>query len=396
MNKPIYLDYAATTPVDPRVAALMAECLTQTGRFGNPASSTHVYGWEASQAVGKARKQVADLLGCLPAEVVWTSGATESNNLAIKGAFWGQSGKNHLITLSTEHKSVLDSCKFLRDTHGAQLTILKPQSNGRVDVAELEAAITPQTILISIMHVNNEIGVIQDLAAISAIAQRHGVLFHVDAAQSTGKLPIDLKAIPIDLLSLSAHKMYGPKGIGALFVRQAIASLIQPQIHGGGHERGLRSGTLATHQIVGLGEAARIAQDEMAQEGARLARLRDKLWAGLSTLPGVQRHGCSAHCSPHHLNIAFPPLAADTLLSALPGLALSSGSACNSASLSASPVLESLGVSQAVAQGALRISLGRFITEAEVDQVVIQFTEAVTTLQSKQAQSWQVKEAGQV
>lgn len=395
MNKPIYLDYAATTPVDPRVAALMAECLTQTGRFGNPASITHVYGWEASQAVGMARKQVADLLNCLPAEIIFTSGATESNNLAIKGAFFGQGDKNHLITLATEHKSVLDSCKFLRDTHGANLTILRPQSNGRVDLAELEAQITPQTVLISIMHVNNEIGVVQDLAAISATAQRHGVLFHVDAAQSAGKLPIDLKNIPIDLLSLSAHKMYGPKGIGALFVRQNIAHLIQPQMHGGGHERGLRSGTLATHQIVGFGEAARIAQAEMEQECIRLCHLRDKLWAGIASLPGATRHGCSTHCSPHHLNISFVPLAAESLISALPGLAISSGSACNSASLNASPVLESLGVPQVVAQGALRISLGRFTTEAEIDQVIAQFTEAVTTLQSKQAQNWHLKDAGQ-
>jgi len=391
MKRPIYLDYAATTPVDPRVAALMADCLLQTGRFGNPASSTHTYGWEASQAVGQARKQVADLLHCSPAEIIWTSGATESNNLAIKGAYLGQTGKNHnnhIIILATEHKSVLDTCKFLRDVHGARLSILKPQPNGQVNLAELEAQITPETCLISIMHVNNEIGVVQDLAAISAIAQRHGVLFHVDAAQSAGKLPIDLSLIPIDMLSLSAHKMYGPKGIGILFVRQALQRCIQPQIHGGGHERGLRSGTLATHQIVGLGEAARIAQHEMAHETSRLAQLRDKLWAGIGHLPGVHRHGCWQSCSPYHLNISFQPLSAELLLSSLTEIAISSGSACNSASLNASPVLESLGVPQAIAQGALRFSLGRFTTEAQIDQVIAHLIDKVTALQLAQAALW--------
>lgn len=388
MKPPIYLDYAATTPVDPRVAALMAECLTQTGRFGNPASSTHIYGWEAAQAVGKARKQVADLIGCLPAEVIWTSGATESNNLAIKGSYFGQTGKKHLITLASEHKSVLDTCKFLRDIHGAELTLLKPQSNGRVDLAQLEAEIRPETVLISIMHVNNETGVVQDIQAIGELAQRHGVLFHVDAAQSAGKLPINLGQLPVDLLSLSAHKMYGPKGIGALFVRQKIQANIQCQMHGGGHERGLRSGTLATHQIVGLGEAAVIAGQEMAQECQRLCRLRDKLWAGINLLPGVQRHGCTQACSSHHLNVSFPPLAAETLINALPEIAVSSGSACNSASLGASPVLESLGVPLAIAQSALRFSLGRFTTEADIDQVITLLTEKITELQSTHHGMW--------
>lgn len=388
MQRPIYLDYASTTPVDPRVASLMAEYLTQTGHFGNPASSTHVYGWEAAQAVEKARKHLAELLVCSPDEIIFTSGATESNNLAIKGAFEGALGKKHLITLGTEHKSILDSCQFLQAVHGARLSVLKPQASGRVDLAELEAAITPETCLISLMHVNNEIGVVQDLAQISAIARRHGVLFHVDAAQSVGKLPINLSEVPIDMLSLSAHKMYGPKGVGALFVRQAIAPLIQAQIHGGGHEHGLRAGTLATHQIVGLGEAARIAQDEMPQEQVRLRYLRDKLWAGIASIPGVRRHGCDIHCSPHHLSISFPLLAAETLVTALPELALSSSSACNSTSLNVSHVLESLGVPRAVAHGALRISLGRFTTEADIDQVVACLLSKVPALQASQGQLW--------
>lgn len=392
MSRPIYLDYAATTPLDPRVASVMADCLTLSGRFGNPASSTHVYGWEALQAVGKARKQVADLLNCSPAEIIWTSGATESNNLAIKGAFEGQTEKNHLITLTTEHKSVLDTCKFLEKSRGANLTLIKPQCTGRVDLAALEAAITDKTLLISIMHINNEIGVVQDLQAIADIAQRHGVLFHVDAAQSAGKLPIDLQAIPIDMLSMSAHKMYGPKGVGCLFIRQAVQPHIQPQIHGGGHERGLRSGTLATHQIVGLGEAARIAQEEMVQEIPRLSALRDKLWAGLAAITGVRRHGCTEACSPHHLNLSFATLPADLLINALPELAVSSGSACNSASLNGSPVLESLGVPMAEAKGALRISLGRFTTEAEVDQVLTRIVDAVTALQSSHASLWAQKD----
>lgn len=391
MERPIYLDYAATTPMDPRVAAAMAQCLTETGCFGNPGSSTHRYGWEASQAVGKARKQVADLLGCQPAEIIWTSGATESNNLAIKGAFEGQPDKNHIITLSTEHKAVLDTCKYLERAQGAKLTILNPRASGRVDLAELEAAITPQTLLISIMHVNNEVGVVQDLAAISAVAQRHRVLFHVDAVQGVGKLPIDLHIIPIDMLSLSAHKMYGPKGIGCLFVRKAVQPNICPQIHGGAQERGLRSGTLATHQIVGLGEAARIAQDEMAQETTRLAALRDKLWAGIADIPGVLRFGCTEHCSPHHLNVSFAPLAADMLVSALPELAFSSGSACNSASLKGSHVLESLGVAPAIAKGAMRISLGRFTTEAQINQVISLINQKITPLLASQSELWGVK-----
>jgi cysteine desulfurase len=396
MDKPIYLDYAATTPLDPRVAAVMADCLTQAGCFGNPASSTHVYGWEAQQAVRKARKHVADLLNCSLAEIIWTSGATESNNLAIKGAFFGQSGKNHLISLPSEHKSVLDSCKFLKDQQRAELTLLKPKCSGRVDLTELEAAITPQTFLISIMHVNNEMGVVQDLQAIGEIAHRYGVLFHVDAAQSVGKLPIDLSLLPVDLLSLSAHKMYGPKGIGCLFVRQAVQPRLQCQMHGGGHERGLRSGTLATHQIVGLGEAARLAQNEMAQEGARLAYLRDKLWAGVSQLSGVHRHGCYRDCSPHHLNVSFEPFSAEYLINSLPDIAVSAGSACNSTSLSASPVLESLGVPHALARGALRFSLGRFTTEAEIDHVIAHVVERVTALQASQTNLWAQRDKQEV
>jgi cysteine desulfurase len=388
MNEPIYLDYAATTPIDPRVAAVMADCLTQTGCFGNPASSTHIYGWEAQQAVGKARKQVAELLNCLPADVIWTSGATESNNLAIKGTFFGQSSKSHLITLVSEHKSVLDTCKFLRDYHGAELTLLKPQSNGRVNMAELEAAIKSDTLLISIMHVNNELGVIQDIQAIGEMAHQYGVLLHVDAAQSAGKLPIDLKSLPVDLLSLSAHKMYGPKGIGCLVVKQNIQSSIQCQIHGGGHERGLRSGTLATHQLVGFGEAASIAQHEMLQEGPRLTQLRDKLWAALSNLPGAHRHGCIQACSPHHLNVSFDPFPAELLINSFTDIAISSGSACNSASLNASPVLESLGVSQVLVQGALRFSVGRFTTEAEIDRVIVHVIDKVTALQSVKGSLW--------
>jgi cysteine desulfurase len=375
MKKPLYFDYAATTPVDPRVAKVMAGYLTADGVFGNPGFNTHFYGWEAQEAVDKARQQVADLLRASPEEIIFTSGATESNNLAIKGLFEAQTDKNHLITLSTEHASVLDPCEFLRDHRQAQLTVMKPQSDGRVNLTELERSMTPQTLLISIMHVNNEIGVIQDLQAIGELAHRHQVLFHVDASQSAGYLPIDLQTLPIDSLSISAHKMYGPKGVGALMVRKQLQSKILSQMQGGGQERGLRSGTLATHQIVGMGEAAKLAQLEMKAESPRIAHLRDKLWAGLSQIPGAHRHGSAKDCSPNHLSVSFYPLQAQYLLETLTDLAISSGSACHSSSLTASSVIESLGVPQVLAGGALRFSLGRFTTEAEIDQAIAHVSE---------------------
>jgi cysteine desulfurase len=381
MKRPIYLDYAATTPVDPRVVTAMTQSLQDC--FGNPAS-THAYGWAAEAAVAQARQSLADLLRCQPEEIIWTSGATEANNLALKGAFFGQNSKKHLITLSTEHPSVLASCRFLQEEAGARLTVLQPLSTGLLDLAALDAAIDEDTLLISVMHLNNEIGVMQDLQAIGDLAHRRGVLFHVDAAQSVGKYPLDLSQLPIDLLSISSHKMYGPKGVGALFIRAALQPRIQAQMQGGGQERGLRSGTLATHQIVGLGEAARLAQ--VPEEGRQLTALRDRLWAGLAGLPGVHRHG--ALSAGHILNLSFEGLPADLLLSSLPDLALSKGSACHSRSLTPSPVLESLGVPLPLAQGALRLSLGRFTTEAEIDQAIAYLTDKVNFLRSSSLSLW--------
>ena len=367
MKKPIYLDYSATTPVDPRVAEKMFQYLTLDGAFGNPASRSHVFGWRAEEAVEEARAHVAALINADPKEIVWTSGATESDNLAIKGVahFYGKKGK-HIISCKTEHKAVLDTCRQL-ERDGFEVTYLDPQPNGLVDLAKLEAAIRPDTILISIMHVNNEIGVIQDVAAIGKLARAKGVLFHCDAAQSSGKVPIDVEAMNVDLLSLSAHKIYGPKGIGALYVRRKPRVRIEAQMHGGGHERGMRSGTLPTHQCVGMGEAFRVAREEMATEVPRIRRLRDRLLAALKEIPEVHVNGDLTHRVASNLNISFNFVEGESLIMALKDIAVSSCSACTSASLEPSYVLRAIGRNDELAHSSIRFTLGRFTTQEEVD-----------------------------
>jgi len=368
--KPIYLDYSATTPVDKRVAEKMMHYLTMDGEFGNPASRSHVYGWVSEAAVDLARKQVADLINADPREIVWTSGATESDNLAIKGAahFYSKKGK-HIITCKTEHKAVLDTCRQL-EREGFEVTYLDPENNGLIDLGKLEAAIRPDTTLISIMHVNNEIGVIQDIAAIAKIAHEHKVIFHTDAAQSAGKVPIDVKAMDIDMLSLSAHKIYGPKGIGALFVRRKPRIRIEAQMHGGGHERGMRSGTLAVHQIVGMGEAFKIAKDEMAEETARILKLRTRLLDGFKDMEEVYVNGDLQHRIAGNINISFNFVEGESLIMALKDLAVSSGSACTSASLEPSYVLRALGRNDELAHSSIRFSIGRFTTEQDIDRAI--------------------------
>lgn len=363
-NYPIYLDYSATTPVDPRVAQAMIPWLTE--RFGNPASRSHAYGWEAEEAVENARAEVAKLVNCDPKEIVWTSGATESNNLAIKGAaqFYKTKGK-HLITVKTEHKAVLDTCREL-ERQGFEVTYLTPQDNGLLDLDAFRAAIRPDTILASVMFVNNEIGVIQDIAALGDICRERGVIFHVDSAQATGKVEIDLSSLKVDLMSFSAHKTYGPKGIGALYVRRKPRIRLEAQIHGGGHERGMRSGTLATHQIIGMGEAFRLAREEMASENARIGALRDRLWAGLSDIEEVYLNGDMARRVPHNLNVSFNFVEGESLIMAIKELAVSSGSACTSASLEPSYVLRALGRNDELAHSSIRFSIGRFTTEADI------------------------------
>ncbi len=367
---PIYLDYSATTPVDPRVAEKMSQCLTLDGNFGNPASRSHSFGWRASEAVEEAREQVAALIGADPREIVWTSGATESDNLAIKGAahFYRKKGR-HIVTMRTEHKAVLDTCRQL-EREGYEVTYLDPESDGLLDLGKLEAAIRPDTILVSIMHVNNEIGVIQDVAAIGELTRSRGVLFHCDAAQSAGKVPIDLGEMKIDLLSLSAHKIYGPKGIGALYVRRRPRVRIEAQMHGGGHERGMRSGTLATHQIVGMGEAFRIAAEEMTAENERIRRLRDRLYAGFADMEAVYVNGDLERRIAGNLNISFNFVEGESLIMAIKDVAVSSGSACTSASLEPSYVLRALGRSDELAHSSLRFTIGRFTTEEEIDYTI--------------------------
>lgn len=389
MSKPIYLDYAATTPVDPRVAEVMARYLTQDGIFGNAASTGHVYGWEAEDAVRQARRDVANLLNCEPCEIIWTSGATESDNLALKGAFCASKDKKHIITTAFEHKAILDTCAYL-ENQGATVTYLKPDAQGIIHPEQVLQAITPETLIISVMHVNNETGAIQPIQAIAELAQKYGILFHVDAVQGVGKLPIDLKATPIDLLSVSAHKMYGPKGIGVLFARQCVQGKKHAQIHGGGQERGLRSGTLPTHQIAGMGLAAKIAQAEMADESARLAQLRDTLWAGIADLPGVVRHGDPVSTSPNILNVRFEGLSSELVLNALTDLAISSGSACNSASLAGSHVLKSMGLTEAQAQSSLRFSVGRMTTALEIERAIAHLREKITGLATQKDRLWAV------
>ncbi|ATM88876.1 IscS subfamily cysteine desulfurase [Yersinia massiliensis] len=370
MKTPIYLDYAATTPVDPRVAEKMMQYLTLDGIFGNPASRSHKFGWQAEEAVDIARNDIAALVGADPREIVFTSGATESDNLAIKGAanFYQKKGK-HIITCKTEHKAVLDTCRQL-EREGFEVTYLAPQPNGIIDLKQLEAAMREDTILVSIMHVNNEIGVVQDIAEIGEMCRSRGIIFHVDATQSVGKLPIDLSKLKVDLMSFSAHKVYGPMGIGALFVRRKPRIRIEAQQHGGGHERGMRSGTLPVHQIAGMGEAYRIAKEEMESEAARLRSLRLRLWNGLKDIEEVYLNGDLENGAPGILNVSFNYVEGESLIMALKDLAVSSGSACTSASLEPSYVLRALGMNDELAHSSIRFSLGRFTTEEEIDYAI--------------------------
>ncbi|MEO8419154.1 MAG: IscS subfamily cysteine desulfurase [Methylophilaceae bacterium] len=368
VHTPIYLDYSATTPIDKRVAEKMIPYLTE--HFGNPASRSHPFGWTAEKAVENARAEVAKLVNADPREIVFTSGATESNNLAIKGAANFYSGKGkHIVTIQTEHKAVIDTVRELERV-GFEATYLAPEPDGLVDLEKFRAALRPDTVLASVMLVNNEIGVIQDIEAIGNICRAQGVIFHVDAAQATGKVAIDLEKLPVDLMSFSAHKTYGPKGIGALYVRRKPRIRLEAQMHGGGHERGLRSGTLATHQIVGMGEAFRIAREEMDLENARIHRLRDRLLNGLQDIEEVYINGDLKHRVPHNLNISFNYVEGESLIMAVKDIAVSSGSACTSASLEPSYVLRALGRSDELAHSSIRFSLGRFTTEEEVDYTI--------------------------
>ncbi len=368
MKTPVYLDYSATTPVDPRVARRMIPYLTE--HFGNPASRSHAFGWTAEEAVDEARAEVAMLVNCDPTEIVWTSGATESINLALKGAahFHKDKGK-HLVTVRTEHRATLDTMREL-EREGFAVTYLEVLPNGLVDVGALEAALRPGTIVVSVMAVNNEIGVVQDIAAIGELCRARGIVFHVDAAQATGKMPLDLVRMKVDLMSFSAHKTYGPKGVGALYVRRKPRVRIEAQMHGGGHERGLRSGTLPTHQIVGMGEAFRIARLEMETENVRIRMLRDRLWKGLSQIEQVYVNGDLERRVPHNLNVSFNYVEGESLIMAIKEVAVSSGSACASASLQPSYVLRALGRSDELAHGSIRFTVGRFTTEAEIDFTV--------------------------
>ncbi|MBD5805356.1 Cysteine desulfurase [Azoarcus sp. Aa7] len=365
---PIYLDYSATTPVDPRVAQAMIPWLTE--HFGNPASRSHAYGWEAEKAVEDAREQVAALVNADPKEIVWTSGATESNNLAIKGAAQFYKGKGkHIITVKTEHKAVLDTFREL-ERQGFEATYLDVQENGLIDLAAFRDALRPDTILVSLMFVNNEIGVIQPIAEIGEICREKGIVFHVDAAQATGKVDIDLQTLKVDLMSFSAHKTYGPKGIGALYVRRKPRARLEAQMHGGGHERGLRSGTLATHQIVGMGEAFRIAREEMKVENERIRSLRDRLLKGLQDIEATYVNGDLEHRVPHNLNISFAYVEGESMIMAVKDIAVSSGSACTSASLEPSYVLRALGRNDELAHSSIRFTIGRFTTEEEIDYTI--------------------------
>jgi cysteine desulfurase len=370
MKLPIYFDYSATTPVDKRVAEKMMQYMTTEGFFGNPASRSHKFGWQAEEAVDIARNQIADLINADPREIVFTSGATESNNLAIKGAanFYNKRGK-HIITCKTEHKAVLDTCREL-ERQGFEVTYLDPESNGLIDLNKLAAAMRDDTILVSIMHINNEIGVIQDIAEIGNMCRERKIIFHVDAAQSAGKIVVDMQQLKVDMLSISAHKMYGPKGIGALYVRRKPRIRLESQMHGGGHERGMRSGTLPTHQIVGLGEACRIASLEMANDLAHVTKMRDRLWAGVNQMEQVFVNGDFDKRFAGNLNISFNFVEGESLIMALKDLAVSSGSACTSASLEPSYVLRALGLNDEMAHSSIRFSFGRFTTEEEVDYAI--------------------------
>ncbi|CDG20745.1 Cysteine desulfurase [Xenorhabdus poinarii G6] len=370
MKLPIYLDYSATTPVDRRVAEKMMNYLTIDGVFGNPASRSHRFGWQAEEAVDIARNQIADLIGADPREIVFTSGATESDNLAIKGAakFYQKKGK-HIITSKTEHKAVLDTCRQL-EREGFEITYLAPMTNGVIDLKALEAAMREDTILVSIMHVNNEIGVVQDIMTIGEMCRSRGIIFHVDATQSVGKVPVDLSKLKVDLMSFSAHKLYGPMGIGGLYVRRKPRVRIEAQQHGGGHERGMRSGTLPVHQIVGMGEAYRIAKEELESEAERLRALRLRLWNGIKDIEEVYLNGDLEQGAPHILNVSFNYVEGESLMMSLKDLAVSSGSACTSASLEPSYVLRALGMNDELAHSSIRFSLGRFTTEEEIDYAI--------------------------
>ncbi|WGY70050.1 IscS subfamily cysteine desulfurase [Burkholderia cepacia] len=379
-SRPIYMDYSATTPVDPRVVDKMVPFLHE--RFGNPASRSHSYGWDAEQAVEEARAHVAALLGADPREIVWTSGATEGNNLAIKGAAHFYQGRGrHLVTVKTEHKAVLDTCREL-ERQGFDVTYLDVREDGLVDLDALRQALRGDTILVSVMLANNETGVIQPVAEIGALCRARGIVFHCDAVQAAGKIPVDVNALNVDLLTVTAHKVYGPKGIGALYVRRKPRVRIEAQMHGGGHERGMRSGTLPTHQIVGMGEAFRLAKEEMGEESRRVGALRDRLLAGLSTLDEVYVNGDLTQRIPHNLNVSFNFVEGESLIMGIKGVAVSSGSACTSASLEPSYVLRALGRSDELAHSSIRFTLGRFTTEAEVDSVIAQVRDTVGKLRA--------------
>ncbi|CAG8866531.1 Cysteine desulfurase IscS [Pseudomonas fluorescens] len=380
MKLPIYLDYSATTPVDPRVAQKMCECLTVDGNFGNPASRSHVFGWKAEEAVENARRQVAELIGADPREIVWTSGATESDNLAIKGVahFYHTKGK-HIITSKIEHKAVLDTCRQL-EREGFEITYLEPGDDGIVTPAMVEAALRDDTILVSLMHVNNEVGSINDIGAIGELTRSRGILFHVDAAQSAGKVEIDLSKLKVDLMAFSAHKVYGPKGIGALYVSRKPRVRLEAAMHGGGHERGMRSGTLPTHQIVGMGEAFAVAKEQMASENVRIKALSDRFFKQVSELEELYVNGSQVARVPHNLNLSFNYVEGESLLMALKDIAVSSGSACTSASLEPSYVLRALGRNDELAHSSIRFTFGRFTTEEEVDYAAQKVCEAVSKL----------------
>jgi len=380
MKLPIYLDYASTTPVDPRVVTKMQECLSLEGNYGNPASRSHEFGWKAEEAVEEARANVASLVNCDHREIVWTSGATESDNLAIKGAarFYKKKG-NHIITSKLEHKAVLDSCRQL-EREGFEVTYLDPDAKGIIQPEELLKNIKDETILVSLMHVNNEIGVINDIAKLGEITRENGLVFHVDAAQSTGKVSIDLTKLKVDLMSFSAHKTYGPKGVGALFVRRKPRVRLEAMIHGGGHERGMRSGTLPTHQIVGMGEAFRLAEEEMSSDNARISMLREKFWLGLKDIEEVHLNGHKEKRAAGFLNVSFNFIEGESLIMALKDIAVSSGSACTSASLEPSYVLRALGLKDELAHSSIRFALGRFTTEQEVNYTINLVKDSVTKL----------------
>jgi cysteine desulfurase len=390
-GRPIYLDHAATTPVDPRVVRRMLPYLTEI--YGNPASSSHAYGWVAEEAIELAREQVSSLVNADPREIIWTSGATESNNLAIKGAahFYRAKG-NHLVTIATEHKAVLDTMREL-EREGFDVTVLPVQESGLVDPVVFDAALKPGTILASVMLVNNETGVIQDIDALGAICRARGVLLHVDAAQAAGKVPIDLGTLPVDLMSFSAHKIYGPKGVGALYVRRRPRVRLECQMHGGGHERGMRSGTLPTHQIVGMGEAFWLARENMASDNERIRTLRERLWAGLAKLDAVQLNGDLERRAPHYLNASFNYVEGESLLMGIKGVAVSSGSACTSASLEPSYVLRAMGRNDELAHSSVRFSIGRFTTTEEIDFTIDLITQVVARLRAM-SPLWDMVQAG--